>query len=127
MQSGINNSIAVSIEKTLNEVVYGFTPVRSADLAMPTEPDNPITPILVRKEAADAIVFAQLNGKTYYDRKHQGLSMKASDFALFRLHKEYQIPSSARLGRKLSQQYVGLFKVLIKVGNLAYHLDLPAS
>lgn len=127
LQSSINNSLAVGPGKTPNEVVYGFTPVRSADLVMPAISDKQLSPILVRREAADAIAFAQINNKVSYDRKHLNVSLKAGDWALIKLHKGYNIPSSELLGRKLSQQYAGPFRILAKIGNLAYHMDLPTS
>lgn len=44
------------------------------------------------------------------------------DYALLRLHHGYSIPSAKK---KLGQQYVGHFKVIKKVGRLAYQLDIP--
>lgn len=44
---------------------------------------------------------------------------------MLRLHKGYFIPSSAGITKKLTQQYVGPFRVLEKVGQLAYKLDVP--
>lgn len=59
------------------------------------------------------------------DKKHRDVSLKEGDFALLRLHLGYKIPSSHILGPKLSQQFAGPFKVLSKVGNLAYRLEIP--
>ena len=50
--------------------------------------------------------------------------MKERDLALIRLYKGYDILFITILGKKLSQQYVGSFKVLKKVGRLAYQLDI---
>lgn len=44
---------------------------------------------------------------------------------MLRLHRGYKIPSSQILGTKLSQQFAGPFKILSKVGNLAYRLKIP--
>ena len=126
LQNTNNNSISASTTKTPNEIVYGFTPVRNTDLSVPTKEQSTLPiPMLVRREASDAIAFAQINAKIAYDRKHRPISMKEGDYALLRLHKGYNIPSTKVLGRKLSQQYAGPFKVLAKVGNLAYRLKLP--
>lgn len=128
LQSAVNNSFAVGPGKTPNEIVYGFIPVRAADLIRPVNNEHDaMTLILIRREISDAIAFAQLNNKAFYDRKHQAVNLKAGDFVLLRLHKGYNIPSVTRLGRKLSQQYVGPFKILAKVGNLTYHLKLSIS
>ena len=44
---------------------------------------------------------------------------------MLRLYKGYSIPSSAGVTKKLTQQYVGPFCILEKVGRLAYKLDVP--
>jgi hypothetical protein len=62
--------------------------------------------------------------KHHYDRKHQPLNMKVKDFALLRLHKEYNISISKVLEKKLSQQYAGSFKIIEKIDSLAYRLNL---
>jgi hypothetical protein len=50
--------------------------------------------------------------------------MKSEDYALLRLHKEYNIPATKTLDKKLFDQYIESFKILEKVENLAYRLDL---
>ena len=51
--------------------------------------------------------------------------MKVGDWALFRFHKGYSIPTIARVTKKLMQQYVGPFLIKKRVGRLAYKLDIP--
>ena len=43
---------------------------------------------------------------------------------MLKLHKEYSILFSAGVIKKFTQQYVGPFRVLEKVGWLAYKLDV---
>lgn len=50
--------------------------------------------------------------------------MKVGDWAMLKLYKGYSIPSSADVTKKLTQQYVGPFRVLEKIGRLAYKLDV---
>lgn len=45
------------------------------------------------------------------------------DWALLRLHRGYNIPSATN--HKLDQQYAGPFKVLERIGRLAYRLQVP--
>lgn len=52
--------------------------------------------------------------------------MKPGDEAFIRLHRGYEIPITKVLGRKLSQQYVGPFKITDRIGRLAYRLDIPS-
>ena len=146
LQRHFNNSHSVITHKTLNETFYGFISLQFLDMLR-----QPVTSGLigdleepfaagsrkpfagasfsaatrVRSEVADVIAFAQMVSKYYYDRKHQLLFMKTGDYALIKLHHGYNISAIEVLGKKLSQQYIGSFKVLEKVGNLAYRLKLP--
>lgn len=125
IQSSVNNSRSSSTGKSPNEVVYGFTPTQSTDLVS-TKAHTPLIAKFIRIEVADAIAFSQMSAKWVYDKNHKSITLAVGDFALLRLHKGYKIPSSAILGPKLSQQYAGPFKVLARIGNLAYRLDIPA-
>lgn len=44
---------------------------------------------------------------------------------MLRLHKGYSIPSSTSITKKLTQQYVGPFRVFEKVDRPAYKLNIP--
>ena len=44
---------------------------------------------------------------------------------MLRLHKGYNIPANELTGKKYGQQFVGPFKVLERVGKLAYRLAVP--
>ena len=107
-------------------MAYGFTPVRPVDLGKePPVKSLSAAQRIARSDAADAIAFAQMNAKWQYDQKHKPLTMQIGDWALLRLHRGYNISSTARIGRKLSQQYVGPFRIVERVGSLAYKLDIP--
>ena len=122
IQSLLNNSSLSTTEKTPNEVAYEFSPRRPLDLcATITWPDTYVT----RTEAADAIFFALANHKEHYDRSHQPLFMKVGDWAMLKLHKGYSISSSVGVTKKLTQQYVGPFQIVERIGRLAYRLEIP--
>lgn len=126
IQRHLNNGRS-STGKSPNEAAYGFTPVQPLDMSRAVN-DADVLPAAARArvDVADSIAFAQMNAKFHYDRKHQPLNMRVGDEALIRLHRGYDIPSTAVLGPKLSQQYTGPFKVTERVGRLAYRLDLPS-
>ena len=46
---------------------------------------------------------------------------------MLRLHKSYSIPSSVGVTKKLIQQYVGPFRIVKKIGRLAYKFDVPSD
>ena len=123
IQSAYNNSVSAPLIYSPNQVVYGFTLNQALDLggyekeALPKE--------VARVEASDAIAFAQTTSKFHYDRRHQPQYFRKGDFVLLRLHKGYNIPANELTGRKYGQQFVGLFKVLERIGKLAYRLAVP--
>ena len=56
---------------------------------------------------------------------HKPLFLKVNEYALLKLHKGYSIPLTLGITKKLTQQYVGLFGVMERVGRLTYRLDIP--
>ncbi|KAI1469091.1 uncharacterized protein F4812DRAFT_457636 [Daldinia caldariorum] len=65
-----------------------------------------------RTEIHDAIAVAAITAKGHYDNRHKPIFFNVNDKVLLRLHKGYNIPSAAILGRKLGQQYAGPFRVI---------------
>ncbi len=124
IQSLLNNTFSSTIWKTPNEIAYGFSPRRPLDLSSAvTLPDT----YVARTGAADAISFALANQQEHYDKSHQPLFMRVGDWAMLKLHKSYSIPSSVGITKKLTQQYVGPFQIVEKVGCLAYRLDISSD
>ena len=122
IQSILNNTSSSTTGKTPNKIAYRFSPRRPLDLiSFSSLPDT----YVARTDAADAISFALTNQKAHYDRKYQPFFMKVGDWAMLRLHQGYSIPSSAGVTKKLTQQYVGPFRIIERVGRLAYKLKIP--
>lgn len=122
IQALLNNLPSSTTQQTPNEIAYGFRPNTTTDLIASSKIIDLPT---ARTSATDAISFAQMNQKRSYDRTHQPMFLKEGDYAMLRLHKGYSIPRAA--SKKLSQQYVGPFKVTARIGRLAYKLDIPSS
>ncbi len=76
-------------------------------------------------DAKDAIAFASLKMKEVYDSRHQPMFFKEGDLVNLRLHRGYRVP--AITSKKIGPQLVGPFKVLERIGRLAYRLELPAN
>lgn len=77
--------------------------------------------------AADAISFALVNHKKHYDKSHQPLFINVRDWAILKLHKSYSIPSFVEVTKKLTQQFVGPFRIIKRIGCLAYKLKVPSN
>ncbi len=124
IQSLLNNSSSSTTRKTPNEIAYDFSPRRPLDLCLAVALPNTY---IAHAEASDAIFFVLANQKKYYDRHHQPLFMKVGEWAMLKLYKSYLIPSSIGVTKKLTQQYVGPFQIIKKVGRLVYRLDIPSD
>lgn len=81
----------------------------------------------VCKDAEEALNFAAVAMKQQYDRRHLPLSLKPGDKAYLRLHAGYTIPSAKVNCRKYTEQRVGPFTVLERIGTLAYKMDFPPT
>jgi hypothetical protein len=126
IQATLNNSKNSSTNMSPNEVIYGFRTNDTLSLLadLPPEDFSRLRQIK-REEAEEAIAFANVNAKFHYDKRHRPLTLQVGDEAYLRLHRGYIIPGVTN--RKLSHQRIGPFRILRKVGPLAYHLNLPPT
>jgi hypothetical protein len=103
----------------------------NAPRAPRASPAKPWSDILneLRREARDALLFAQTKMSIYYDNKRQDVSFKISNSVYIKLAKfaqsGYTLPNDT--SRKLAEQRVGPFTILQTVGCLAYKLKIPPS
>jgi hypothetical protein len=74
--------------------------------------------LAVRVNTTNALNYTAMNMKFYYNYRHIAMFFALSDWALLRLHCGYNIPSATN--HKLDQQYARPFKVIEKIGRLAY-------
>ncbi|KAI0996230.1 hypothetical protein K3495_g11949, partial [Podosphaera aphanis] len=156
LSAALSNSVSRATGKTATEVLFGTRIREPLDLLtyqlikempdsqpgglssseLPQDPANPpafpaepemsgsYRPELI--DAVDAIKFAATYMKQQFDGRHKPMFFKVGDFVLLRLHRGFNVPGIAG-NTKLAQQYAGPFKVLEKIGKLAYRLDLPPS
>ena len=110
--------------KILNEIVYEFISTESADLIKSVS-EPIISTKWIWQKVADAIMFSQLISKHYYDQKHKSIQFSKKSWTLLRLHQKYNISFTKKLGKKLFQQFVEFFKILQRIENLVYRLEIP--
>lgn len=90
-------------------MIYSFSPRYSFDLlATLSTPDV----LAACANTAKAVFFTLLNQKVTYNQKHQPLFIKIGEWAMLWLHKGYSIPAIAGIIKKLTQQYVGSFRIV---------------
>ncbi|RKF60445.1 Transposon Ty3-G Gag-Pol polyprotein [Golovinomyces cichoracearum] len=102
-------------------------PREVAEPVYPVKPANDCKykPALI--EAIDAIKFASMFMKRRYDKKHKPVFFKVGDFVSLRLHRGYNIPGFSERNTKIEQQFSGPFRIIEKIGRLAYRLELPPA
>lgn len=120
IQRELNNSWSAIRIKTSNKATFGFISTIELDLLKLLA--DKINSIKTCVDVANSIVFAQINSKFHYDKKHQLIIVAVRDYALFQLYKGYSILSTPNY--KLDPQYVGFFQITKKVGLLVYQLDI---
>ncbi|KAL3428067.1 hypothetical protein PVAG01_01576 [Phlyctema vagabunda] len=112
--------VAGSCYKRNDTLLYGFSPNFQFDINQNIPAiEHPIA----RIEAADAVDFAKMMMKSQYDRRHTPAFMKVGEYAAIKLHHGYKLP--AVKSKKLGQQYTRPFKIIEKIGRLAYRLAIP--
>ncbi|MCH95015.1 Ty3/gypsy retrotransposon protein, partial [Trifolium medium] len=70
---------------------------------------------------------AQQIMKGQADKKRQDLTMQVGDEVLVKLQPYRQHSAALRKNQKLSMKYFGPFKIIAKVGTVAYKLQLPST
>jgi hypothetical protein len=76
----------------------------------------------------DNLTMAQNRMKQQADQHHSERSFEVGDWVFLRIQPYKQMSlKQAKKDNKLSPKYYGAYKVLQKIGTMAYKLELPAS
>ncbi|GJR52894.1 putative nucleotidyltransferase, ribonuclease H [Tanacetum coccineum] len=124
-----NNSYHASIKAAPYEVLYGrkcrspvcWAEVGEAQLTGPELIQETTEKIVLIKQRMQA---AQDRQKNYADRKRKPMEFEIGDRVMLKVSPWKGVVRFGKRG-KLNPRYVGPFKVLAKVGKVAYKLELP--
>ncbi|GJR18405.1 putative reverse transcriptase domain-containing protein [Tanacetum coccineum] len=124
-----NNSYHASIKAAPYEALYGqkcrspvcWAEVGEAQLTGPELIQETTEKIVLIKQRMQA---AQHRQKSYADQKRKPMEFKAGDRVMLKVSPWKGVVRFGKRG-KLNPRYVGPFKVLAKVGKVAYRLELP--
>jgi hypothetical protein len=127
IQFSLNTSKNHSIGCTPYEYLMGFNPHQGFDLLFAQQTLSPedykTLRLHYREEAEEALAFAKITQKDYYDRRHQPIELKPGDHAALVLHKGYKMKGN--LPKKVGYQRYGPLKVLEKIGKNAFRIERP--
>ena len=129
IQATLNNSTNQSTGRSPTELMYGFKTREAINfLDQTVEAPYEYERDVVRQEAVDAVAFANAKAKIQYDSRHKPLLLNEGDQVYLRLHHGYSLQAhkESKANNKLSEQRVGPFKVISKIGQHAYKLDIPS-
>jgi hypothetical protein len=132
IQVTVNNFTNAFIDLSLNEILYEFKISELLNLLNDTNAINAKNNdsftslkkerIILRNEAENAIVFANVAMKIRLDFIKKSFNLNVSDFVYLKLHKEYtQLDLT---NRKFSKQRLKSVKILEKIEKLVYKLDI---
>ena len=79
------------------------------------------------KRAKKELEKARVRMKKYYDQGRRNVEFEPGNYVYLKLQPYRQKSLKKRFNVKLSQRYYGPFKVLERVGEVAYRLDLPPT
>ncbi|GJR86865.1 putative reverse transcriptase domain-containing protein [Tanacetum coccineum] len=124
-----NNSYHASIKAAPYEALYGrkcrspvcWAEVREAQLTGPELIQETTEKIVLIKQRMQA---AQDRQKSYADRKRKPIEFEVGDRVMLKVSPWKGVVRFGKQG-KLNLRYVRPFRVLAKVGKVAYRLDLP--
>ena len=123
-QTTINNTRFSITIKTSNEIAYDFFSNMSLDLL---KNDTVSDTFIIRMKIKDAIDWANISYKRYYDRRHASLFLKIEEWVLLKLHHEYSLSLELSMTKKVTQRYVRSFKVIKRIERLVYQLNISVD
>ena len=126
LQWHLNQAHHDAIGTSPHELLFGFRPRGPAnalaDEAAPAARSVRFLRESLRRDAEFSLSFAEARAKRSYDKRHRDITFEEGDWVWLKLHKGYHLPGKPH--RKWSAQRSGPYKVLERVGRLAYKLDL---
>jgi hypothetical protein len=123
----INNSPNLSTNKAPNEILYEFKLCSLVDNVTGEVPDSAdrvaIDRLIAQGDAEDSAKHAAFHIAQHYNRKHKDVNFEKGLMVFLRLEAGYKMKGIPK--QKIGIQCVGPFRIIDKVGCLAYKLDFP--
>ena len=127
-----NTSLHSGSGYTPFEVIYGKPPPSLPQYLAGTSNNEAVDSLLTsRQELHDTLqrrlLKAQASMKVHADSKRQDITFEPGQWVYVRLRPFRQRSMHITMNPKLSKRYFGPFQIIARVGQVAYHLRLPAA
>jgi hypothetical protein len=125
-----NTAYHSSLRTTPFQVVYGRPPPALVPYAAGSSRTDAVDVLLQDRDefladVRERLLQAQVYSKKHYDARHRALEFAVGDWVWLRLlHRPAQSLVAGPLG-KLRPRFAGPFRVLERIGTVAYRLELP--
>jgi hypothetical protein len=125
-----NSSYHTSLKSSPFEALYGYKPPQNQEIALPCDvsPDTEVTleeQDNMLKSLKENLQQAQNRIKKYADMKRTERQFNVGDMVYLKMQPYRETALGLRNSLKLSSKYYGPFRVMKKVGQVSYQLQLP--
>jgi hypothetical protein len=125
-----NTSYHSSLKLTPFQALYGFAPPQVHEVVLPDDSDIEATDIIQQRQLAnqllkDNLVKAQDRMKKYADKNRKERSFSEGDMVYLKIQPYRHTSLSLHRSLKLHSKLYGPFRVLARVGEVAYKFLLP--
>jgi hypothetical protein len=124
-----NTSYHSSLQSTPFEALYGYPPPLVNEIVVPG-PDSPALDFIKQKQymirkLKENLAQAQARMKKFADLKRSERQFSVGDFVYLKLQPFKHTAFAIHQNLKLTTKFYGAFKILEKIGLVAYKLQLP--
>ena len=133
LEFAINSSVHATTKTTPFEMIYGFLPRTALSFLHKTTTNMRVEEAMdfatrrraIQQSASDCIAYAQAKMAIHESAGRTPRSFSAGDLVMLNVKDISSLPEN--FNRKLGPQRIGPLKVIEKISDLAYRIQLPSS
>jgi hypothetical protein len=127
-----NTSYHTALKVSPFQALYGYAPPMISEISIPGPEDMEARDFLLEKQQLlhqlkENLSQAQARMKRYADKKRSERVLEVGDMVYLKMQPYRMAAFGIRQSIKLTSKYYGPFRILEKIGALAYKIQLPAG